>query len=319
MVEAWSRSFVGLYEVESVTAGVGAELKDLIFGGTIFVHDVNMSTRLVRWDGLLVRVVPGERGTELGGTGVTVPRHNIEPLRAWMDERREEAGLDWASYLKRNWPRIRRHSFELGRDWMQSLQLSNTDGEELLFSKAVYTMADADAVSAALRASPVLEDESDSFVWVNEHKTVLGNIRVAGKELLLECNSRERLDRGKRLLGKLAKKWLRHVRDEFTTQKELKSQAVARPHGTRAQNTGIPNDAEDAAITRMLEDHYRRWPDEGIPALEGKTPREAARTPEGREKLRTLLKDFENGEERKKRGGEPFYDVGRLLVELGLD
>jgi hypothetical protein len=236
-----------------------------------------------------------------------------------MDERREEAGLDWASYLKRNWPRIRRHSFELARDWMQSLQLANTDGEELLLSKAVYTMADSGAVKAALRASPVLEDESDSFVWMNENKTVLGNIRVAGNELLLECNLRQRLDRGKRLLAELANEWLSHVRDEFTTQKELKSQAMARPRGTRPENTGISKDAEHAAMIRMLEDHYRRWLDEGVPALEGKTPREVARTPEGREKLRTLLKDLENGEDRKKRAGQPFYDVGRLHVELGLD
>jgi hypothetical protein len=45
-----------------------------------------MSKQLARWDGLLARVVPGERGTELAGTGLMVPRQGIGPLREWMEE-----------------------------------------------------------------------------------------------------------------------------------------------------------------------------------------------------------------------------------------
>ncbi len=324
MVEAWSRSFVGLYEVQELTAGSGFTLKDLIFGETFFVHDVNMSTRLVRWDGLLARVVPGERGMELAGVGLTVPRHSLEPLRLWMEADREEAGLEWQAYLKENWPRVRRQSFELAENWTESLRFSNTDGEELLFSKAVYQVIDEAAAMEALRRCPEFQSEFDrepeSFVWLNAGQTVLGNIRVGTDELVLECNSRERLDRGKLLLSSIAGASLRHLRDEFTTQKELKSRAAAEPRAARPPDQEeIPKEIRDQAIGRFIEEHYRTWPDVKLPALGGKTPRDAVKTEKGRKQVIAVLKDIENGEGRKKKAGEPFYDVARLRAELGLD
>jgi hypothetical protein len=56
-----------------------------------------------------------------------------------------------------------------------------------------------------------------------------------------------------------------------------------------------------------------------LPALDGKTPRQAARTAKGRNQLVDLLKFIENGEERKRRLGEVAYDVSRLRAQLLLD
>ena len=317
-VEAWTRSFVGLYEVQDLTPGVGLKLKDLIFGGTSFVHDTSMSTELARWDGLFARVVPGERGSELAGIGQTVPRHSIEPLRAWMEEDRAQAGLEWREYLKGNWPRIRSRAFEFADNWMESLRFSNTDGEEFLLSEAVYKMVDETAAIEALRECPEFqEDEPDHFVWLNMKKTVLGNLRIRRNELVLECNSKERLERGKLLLSSAGQS-LRHLRDEFTTQKELKSRAAAAPE-RRSLKEEIPKEVSDEAIANFMEEHYRTWPDIALPALGGKTPRDAVRTAKGRGKVIDILKDIENGEDRKKQAGEPFYDVARLRAELGLD
>ena len=330
MVEAWSRSFVGFYEVQELTGGVGIKLKDLLFGETFFVHDVNMSTRLARWDGLLARVVPGERGAELAGIGLTVPHHSIESLRQWMEEDRGETGLEWREYLKGNWPRVRRQSFELAANWVESLRLSNTEGDELLFSKSVYKVLDEAAATAALRRRPEFQDESDQteftpaearqhFVWLNERKTVLGNIHIGAGELVLECNSRQRMERGKLLLANIAGESLRHLRDEFTTQKELKSRAAAAPRGPRPRQEEIPKEVRDEVVVRFMEEHYGTWPDTKLPALGGKTPREAARTAKGRKQVIAVLKHIENGEDRKRQAGEPFYDVARLRTELGLD
>ncbi len=325
MVEAWSRSFVGLYEVQELTAGVGIKLKDLIFGETFFAHDVSMSTQLARWDGLLARVLPGERGTELGGIGVTVPRPNIEPLLEWMEEDRKKAGLEWRDYLKMNWARIRRQSFDIAADWMESLRLSNTDGEELLFSKAVHRMIDEAAVIGALEMCPEFdadisrEGAQKHFVWFDRKRTVLGNIQIVSNELVLECNSKQRLERGKLLLSGLTGESLQHLRDEFTTQKELRRRAAEEPRGARPAEEEIPKEVLNEAVGRFMEDHYRGWPDMNLPALDGKTPREAVRTPKGRKLVTALLKDFENGEDRKRQAGEPFYDMARLRAELGLE
>jgi hypothetical protein len=58
-----------------------------------------------------------------------------------------------------------------------------------------------------------------------------------------------------------------------------------------------------------MEEWVTQWLDEKLPALDGKTPREAVRTPEGREKVEELLKDWENMEERKRREGKPYIDI----------
>jgi len=323
MVQAWAQSFMGLYEVQDLTEGVGIKIKDLILGETFFVHDVNLSTRLVRWDGLLARVVPGERGTEFAGAGLTVPRHSIAPLRDWMEEDRAAASLEWREYLKRNWPRIRRQSLEISTKWIQSVRLSNTDREELLMSKAVYRIIGKTAVSEALRKCPALQEDSsdetgDFFVWLNDEQTVLGNIRIHGTKLVLECNSRQRMERGKLLLASLAGDSLKHLNDEFITQEELRRLAAELPERDPALDT-IPKEERDAMMTQYLERHYGEWPDRKLPALNGKTPRQSVRSVKGRRLVIEVLRDIENNEERKRRAGDPFYDVTKIRAALGLE
>ena len=68
----------------------------------------------------------------------------------------------------------------------------------------------------------------------------------------------------------------------------------------------------------FMEEWARKWLDEKIPALDGQSPREAVKSPEGKEKVRELLKEFENQEERKKKDGEPYWDVQILRRKLNL-
>jgi hypothetical protein len=325
LVEAWSLSYVGLYEVREVKVGSGLEVKDLVTGDVFFVHDVSLSKKLVRWDGLLARVVPGERGHEFSGVGISVPRNQLEPMRAWMEEDRPRTGLPWPEYLKRNLPRIRRRPAELHTEWIESLQLSNTDGEELLFSKAVYRVVDHAALIAALRSHPELskDDEGQRYVWLRgpaeeEGRTVLGSIRIEGAELALETNSKKRHERAKRMLAELAGPALKHLRDEFTTQREMKRRAVTEPRATEPVRDEIPPEVRHKLIAEYMEQHTAKWPDMAIPALDGKTPRQAVKTAAGRLKVAALLRDFENLEEHKRQTGEPYCDVARIRAELGL-
>ncbi len=325
MAEAWAQSVMGLYEVQELNFGTGLTVKDLLSGEECFVHDISMSKGLALWDVVFARMVPGERGTEFTGVGLGVSRQHLEPLRQWMEQDKQAAGLEWHGYLKRNWARIRRQSFEIAATWMDSLRISNTDGEELLLCKVVYNMTDTAAVIAAIRRCPEFEDDGDtkngapSFVWLNDKKTVLGSLRIAGDELILESNSKERAARGKRILTSQAGKLLRHLRDEFTTQKELRRKAKEGPPSARPDKDELPREVRDQAIRQLLENHYRGWPDTNLPGLDGKTPRAAVRTANGRERVMGILKDMENAEARKHNEGEPSYDVFRLCAELGLE
>jgi hypothetical protein len=67
-----------------------------------------------------------------------------------------------------------------------------------------------------------------------------------------------------------------------------------------------------------MGEYVTKWVDEKIPALGGKTPRDAVKTPEGREKVEELLRGWENSEERRKREGEPYVDINILRQMLNL-
>ncbi len=67
-----------------------------------------------------------------------------------------------------------------------------------------------------------------------------------------------------------------------------------------------------------LDKHYRETLDAPIPALSGKSPRQAARTPTGREKVIDWLKMLENRSAGHGEGLIAEYDFGWMWVELGL-
>lgn len=53
------------------------------------------------------------------------------------------------------------------------------------------------------------------------------------------------------------------------------------------------------AIAQALAEHSNQWPDKPVPALGGRTPREAAAETQGRIHLADLLKEYERGQARK--------------------
>ena len=71
-----------------------------------------------------------------------------------------------------------------------------------------------------------------------------------------------------------------------------------------------------AMILEAKTEHYRAWLDESIPALGGRTPREAAKDPRLRRDLDVLLKEFEYGETQQPAGTR--IDFAMIRAELGL-
>ena len=60
--------------------------------------------------------------------------------------------------------------------------------------------------------------------------------------------------------------------------------------------------------------YSRKWLDEKIPALEGKTPREASKDPNLKEKLRDLIREFEYNNIDK-----TFFVIPMMKEELGIE
>ncbi|RLB46939.1 MAG: hypothetical protein DRJ42_26550 [Deltaproteobacteria bacterium] len=108
---------------------------------------------------------------------------------------------------------------------------------------------------------------------------------------------------------------------------------VARSHEdptSTAAGLGVPAGLPEGALPPSLEDpelmldaprtmkaqHYARWPDDPLPALGGRTAREAVRTKDGRKKVDVLLREMELHD-----GSLPEaerFDFAALRRELGL-
>jgi hypothetical protein len=84
--------------------------------------------------------------------------------------------------------------------------------------------------------------------------------------------------------------------------------------------TGLSPKDERALVRQTLDDHYRRVLDEPIPALCGKSPRAAARTAKGRQKVVAWLKLLEN-HAAQRQAGDPLasYDLSWMWRELGVE
>jgi len=70
-------------------------------------------------------------------------------------------------------------------------------------------------------------------------------------------------------------------------------------------------------LKEHLRAHYRAWPDMKLPALKGKTPRQAMRTKDGREMVEALLLDLEQMERREARLDEDILPELRATLGIG--
>jgi hypothetical protein len=66
----------------------------------------------------------------------------------------------------------------------------------------------------------------------------------------------------------------------------------ARPDPSAIPLSQLPPEAQEA-VKKMANDHWTKWFNDKIPALNGMTPKQAAKTKEGRELLEALLNSYE--------------------------
>lgn len=221
-------------------------------------------------------------------------------------------------------------------------EVVNAEGDPIEFTQVHFPLRSgvtAERVRRALSGVTALRQENaDFWNWLAEPRTkptsvprkadaqtfvstmddgalVLGTVSLKGRRLTLEANSPARAERGKALLESAVAGL---VGTPLTERNDLDSMlAKERPPPAPS---GLSPEQERALVHQTLDDHYRRIMDEPIPALGGKSPRAAARTPKGREKVAAWLKTLENhGAHRPPDDPMASYDVGWMWEELGVE
>lgn len=149
-------------------------------------------------------------------------------------------------------------------------------------------------------------------------KVSLGTIEIEGHELVLHVNSEGRAERGRTMLESMLAGRIGEPTASRQAAGELRRQAGDGPPPAGGPEGPTP-EFKSQVLGELLDRHYHTWPDHPVPALDAKTPREAARTEAGRVALMRLLKLMENREARRARdAGTPPYEFGWLWRELGL-
>ncbi len=147
------------------------------------------------------------------------------------------------------------------------------------------------------------EDETPDEAPDGPQRWVRGVLRVRGREITVEVNSQQRLIR---LLGILRKIGGKPV---VTSEKRIDpAQDFGWAAGQRAAQGGA------AAAADGWE---KFWLDEKVPALGGRTPRQAARGPE-RAYLEAMLRQFEYGADLLTADGKTGVDTDWLRERLGM-
>lgn len=183
------------------------------------------------------------------------------------------------------------------------IHLTTPEGDEIVFTSAHYQHAALEDIRSILQQAddfgldddPEPEtDDSFYFPWFETRpgaskpfapigKRVLANLTLTPTTLEVEASSHRRLDDCRQRLEQLLGD---HIRLVETRVKDVDKVLRERESKAKPEEPFIP---PPELIAELEEKMLRQWIDDSIPALGGLTPREAAKTSEGRQQVLELI------------------------------
>lgn len=331
---AQQAAWLSVWEVIAVEPGKTVTLRDLLSHEERCVCEASGSQTLVARDTLLGRVVDHEGVSLLCGVHprplppydaaevVRRARGRLRRKRAVPVERlRDEA---FGRYLIQRWEEAV-VEFDLRAEIPP--QLHNTDGDPLLLTTDHFAIEPAARTEverrlAGLEGVEAEDAEGNGSVYVfstpsnrmhaSWETTLIGRACLERAGLRVETNSRERADTLRARVEAACGGLLRHRAREHVDPLSPPVQAAV---------SDVPPPPPPPEAEQLLLDfkrrHYAQWLDQALPALGGRSPREAVRTAQGRDAVDVLLKDMENHEQR--HSGPDAFDFGVLRQKLGLE
>ncbi len=347
-LEAALEAPFSFFEVMACQPGAGFRLRDLLCGDEHEVTERSASRAVERGDVLLAKVVRLDHLAVLDGCA-PVPIPPVEKGPILELRRKIRAAGEPVSAA-----RLRDYDLEMFAIYHEIADqllnppmpvLHNTDGDPLVFHKLLYDIDSPQATFDALKDLALDEREAEllgdaeydaagvlrkvEFAWKvrgnNMHKhwdnTIRGHIVIDGDTLRAEVNSGPRAAEFRALAEQRLADMARYRTTAIEPPEAMLAQAAAREEAPEE----VPDEARElqsrpevqAAIAGHLANHYESWPNEKLPLLDGKTPLQAVRDPDGREMVEALIVQAE----RDARGRFPVAldeVFARLRSRLGL-
>ncbi len=309
-----------IYEVLRVERGTGFEVLDLLSQERVFVNERSGSEVLVERDVVLGRVVRTPTVALFGGM-------HLQPLgpreaRPLLERVRAEGLGDgaWSSTLRllALWDEaVSDRALKLA----MPRQVRNTDGhvavmvdDEYAIEKGAYPglvskLANLEGAGVSERGrgkkvevSLTVPGNATNAAWKS---TLVASLELTERKLIAHTNSVERADAVRARIEAVGSGALRF--------RERKKTELPKSRGGEELIIDVQPVSPAAAL-----DMQRSWLDAELPALGGRTPRQAVQDAAGREAVHWLLKEHENLDARAPRA-ETGSTGMQLRRELGLD
>ena len=178
-------------------------------------------------------------------------------------------------------------------------------GEPLVFTTDHYEVHDWDVLAAAMSAQPDVDGDRAAG-WdralecedgmVRSLATVIS--RPGGQRVSVLYKTAGLAEQGRTWFEALAGGSVKFLLREVSDPKGLLSGASASsaPSGAPALPAGMDAETLAGVIESAIQRTYADWADEPIPVLNGQTPRQAMQSAAGLERVKGLLRSYEDGE-----------------------
>ena len=351
-MKALRSSVMSLYEVSEIVPGKSLLARDLIRGGEpVCVSDGTATRTLRQWDRIAARIVPvmGKNilaggllpftpeasETLFDGLRRVFGKKNAKEISALKDDDlRAAAALFTLSWL-----------FDVLRKSTSLPEIRNSDGDELVFHDVRFSLAAGvtrEDIASQLNAIPGMAQATETFWnWLEEDPQksgafrrsgslgfdtvmdsgarVLGNVELKGRFLILSTNSAGRADQGTALIRQALGDLVPAPLTEIRTVEQMMVAEKSANKDNDAVST-IPPEVGEQVVHQYLDRHYWETLDQPVGMLGNKTPRQAARTSAGRQKVAEWLKYLENMSASQGNQGDPMatYSFEWMWQELGV-
>lgn len=304
---------------------------------------------------LLTRVILVPGGEESGnavwsGCGLLLSPADAKAVLEMTAEWRREMEINTGSFALGEWREfVKRFGYMLLWAFAQlrmdalvdaviHIRYRCSGGQPYLYAVALYDHHEQGMFADRLSEMRTLEPEKQdgqiargsavsglppSRVWIQRAgawsaEEIVARLTLTSSQLIVECDSAERLDRIKHELA-AALGFSLHFRGE-TLEAPVRQLSVAELMSDVPLTVVVSQEEDRTLLNRFLEKAYLEWSDQPHLALGGHTPRHAAGMPSMRSKVSVLIDEMATHDPGLSRPmGRPAFDYNRLRAHVGLD
>ena len=308
------------YEIIECDPGNGFRLRDLLTGTEIDVNEKSGSQHATRGYVLFGQVIQYENVGMLIATApnLIAPGYIPSIIQLRKKIREQEGSIDTDDLIL--WEdTIRALYFSIYESMFTPPKLVNTDGDPLVIHNIYYEIDSPQAVFDKLKTLAIGAEEQEllseakfdkqgklieiEFPWLklgnpkikNWENTVLGHIAIKKNQLKIDVNSEKRANTIKKKIEVLLKGQAVYKRTKIQSLESLmeKVNKEQKP----ATDIDFENEPLPPELQKLMDDqlqeHWKQWLHEKIPALGNISPLKAIKDHDGREMVKALLDDSE--------------------------